>query len=92
MKPKSSAAENRSGDRKTVTIQATVSDCEDETQYACLLMDASRTGCRLYCDHVEALPDEVKLYPEGLVEPINASIVWRKAKLAGLAFKWPSSD
>ena len=90
MQPKANAADHRSGDRKTIAIQAQISIPDTDTKIACLLMDASRTGCRLYCDCIETLPDEVMLLPEGLVEPIEASIVWRKQLFAGLVFKWPS--
>ena len=92
MQPKANAAEHRSGNRKTVAIQAQISDPEGDVKCACLLMDASRTGCRLYCDCIETLPDDVMLHPEGLADPIKASIVWRKPMFAGLAFKWPEKQ
>ncbi|NND49740.1 MAG: hypothetical protein HKN60_05765 [Rhizobiales bacterium] len=77
--------------RSRVGISADLIDPKDDGQYYCHIFDATREGCRIFCDHLGVLPDEVRLHPEGMSEPIKAKILWRKTMTAGLEFNWPDT-
>ena len=78
--------------RNKVSIKAHICDPETGVRFACHLSDVSATGCRLHCDHLPDLPDKVTLQARALSQPLEAMIVWRRVKFAGLAFTWPHAD
>lgn len=79
-------------ERQRVGIPARVSDAESGAEFACFVLDATATGCRLFCEQAEILPAAVALKPDGMANPIEARVVWRKNRLAGLAIEWPHRD
>ncbi|NND49698.1 MAG: hypothetical protein HKN60_05545 [Rhizobiales bacterium] len=83
-----SESERRSAVRRKVGISADLIDPEEDGHYYCHIFDATREGCRIFCDHLHALPDDIRLHPEGMSEPIKAKILWRKPMTAGLEFDW----
>ena len=86
----SSAAkkEIRSEERARVGISAEIFDPESDNKFYCLILDATREGCRIFCDNINELPDVVCLQPERIGKPIKASIRWRKDLTAGLKLDW----
>ena len=82
----------RAAERMRVGISAEIYDPEggqdEDDKYFCLILDATRDGCRIFCDRVEELPDTVHLHPERLKKPIKASLRWRKNMTAGLKLDW----
>ena len=88
LKSLSVKSEARGANRRRVGISADVFDPNSEDRFYCLVLDATRDGCRMFCDSLGELPDEVCLQPEGLKKPIKAEIRWRKGKAAGLKFDW----
>ena len=86
--PVSQTKENRAAARQRTGIQAWVINPEDDREFSCLILDATRNGCRIYCESIEELPDDVRLLPDGLKEPVAAKIRWRKQMLAGLSIDW----
>ena len=84
--------EHRASPRQKTGIQAWVIDPENDKEYPCLILDATRNGCRIYCDSIEQVPDNVRLLPDGLKEPVVAKVCWRKQMLAGLSIDWGDSQ
>lgn len=78
--------DRRASRRVKVTIRARVSDMAGEEEVNCLLRDASACGCKLVANAVPYLPDRVRLTVDGLAAPIDARIVWRAGKVAGVRF------
>ena len=84
----------REAERMRVGISAEIYDPEagtsaDENEkFFCLILDATRDGCRIFCDRIEDLPDVVHLHPERLKKPVKASLRWRKNMTAGLKLDW----
>ena len=71
-----------------VGISAEIYEPGGDDKYYCLIMDATRDGCRIFCDSVNKLPDDVHLHPEKLGKSIKASLRWRKHMTAGLKLDW----
>ena len=84
----SQSQENRASPRHKTGIHAWVINPEDDKEYTCLILDATRNGCRIYCDCLEELPDDVRLHPDGLKSPVAAKIRWRKQLIAGMSIDW----
>lgn len=80
--------DNRCSQRHRTGIQAWVIDPGNDKEYSCLILDATRNGCRIFCDCIEDVPDDVRLLPDGLKQPIDAKIRWRKNMLAGMSINW----
>ncbi|NND50523.1 MAG: hypothetical protein HKN60_09760 [Rhizobiales bacterium] len=74
--------------RARVGISAEVFDPEGDNRYYCLILDATREGCRIFCDNISELPDIVHLQPEQIGKPIKATVRWRKDMTAGLKLDW----
>jgi hypothetical protein len=56
----------------------------------CVVMDASRSGCRILGEKVPELPEQISLTIDGLTAPIGGQIVWRTEEMAGIKFLWES--
>ena len=82
----------RATTRRKIFIRAQICNPDNDERFECQLSDVSATGCRLHCDHLSALPYRVTLQAKELSQPLEAKIVWRRVKFAGLAFTWPHSD
>ena len=76
--------ERRSLVRQKVGISADVIDLRSNENHYCHVIDATREGCRIYCDSIHELPDFIFLHPDGVSKPIRASILWRNGMTAGL--------
>lgn len=74
--------------RSKIAIPAQVFDPDSNAEYHGMILNASRDGCRLFCDSLLELPDEILVQPDGIAKPIKASIKWRKGITAGLALNW----
>lgn len=81
-----SGRERRVETRYKVTLRATVSSPESKEQMPCLIRDASRSGCRIVASKAHRLPDHISLHIESLSAPIEGTVVWRSARMAGVHF------
>jgi hypothetical protein len=54
----------------------------------CIICDASRTGCRISCETLSELPNDLHIEIPGLTGPVLALMVWRKDNMAGMEFLW----
>lgn len=81
---------NRAAERSRCGVVAEIMGRDQTMRYPCFILDASAQGCRIYCDSIEDLPDEVLLHPQGISNPIPALIRWRKKMIAGLSLDWPA--
>ena len=84
--------ERRKAPRQEVSILATIMDHNYNKLSGCMILDASRTGCRISSEAVSTLPDDIHIEIPGLTEPVLSLIVWRNGNVAGLEFLWGSSD
>jgi hypothetical protein len=82
--------ERRNAPKQEVSIQATIMDYNYNKLADCIICDASRTGCRISCEELSNLPDEIHIEIPGLTDPVMALVVWRKDGMAGLEFFWES--
>lgn len=78
--------ENRTENRKKSCVQAFATDLIDSIDVKCIIRDVSNNGCMIVSSDVEGLPDLIQLFPEGFDNPLNGKIVWRRDKMAGVAF------
>lgn len=80
--------ERRNAPRQEVSILATILDHNLNKLSDCIILDASRTGCRISSEAVSTLPDDLHIEIPCLTEPVLALIVWRNGNMAGLEFFW----
>lgn len=73
-------------------MHATVRDSDDGTEFTCVILDASKSGCRVVCNRLDELPDAIMIHPQGLDRPIRARIAWRCHRIAGVHFLWDGQD
>jgi hypothetical protein len=78
--------------RKKVTIHGVISGRDSVEGIDCIVLDATRTGCRIVCNHVGKLPDDVCLTFDGINRPVYGEIVWRRTNQAGIEFIWSDPD
>lgn len=78
--------ESRTYRRKPMLKQGVLSANEDDGGFACVIRDASRYGCRVFCQQLAALPDTVYLRTKGVDGPIKCHLAWRVHTCAGLRF------
>lgn len=78
--------DRRTTERKQTCIQAFATDLEDTIEVKCFVRDVTAVGCRIVSSNLYELPDQLQLIPEGFDKPINAKVVWRDKKTAGLNF------
>ncbi|WP_417685323.1 PilZ domain-containing protein [Roseibium sp.] len=83
-KPKEKRKENR----RQVRIPAQVSDRRGGIVIRCIIVDASKSGCRLDARDLDLLPDDVLLHIVGLDLPVNGRIAWRSPGCAGVELLW----
>ncbi len=76
--------------RQKGAIPAAIKDYDLNKLADCIILDASRTGCRISSKALAALPDDILIEIQGLTEPLQARIVWREDNMAGLEFIWMS--
>ncbi len=82
-----SGRERRVETRYKVSLRATVSSPRSKERMPCLIRDASRTGCRIVSSKAHRLPDHISLHIESLPSPIEGTVVWRTARMAGVHFE-----
>lgn len=58
----------------------------------CLVRDATSSGCQIVTSQLADLPDEIWLTLDGVQKPVDARIVWRKGKQAGVQFEWDEPE
>jgi hypothetical protein len=85
------SSEKRKERRRPVSISAGVSGNNDNRVIKCKIVDASLSGCRLYCEHIELLPDSITLNIPGMDLPVPGAIVWRSDSYAGVRMMWQFS-
>lgn len=76
--------------RKDVKIAATARDLASSCVINCIILDASKTGCRIKTEKLAELADEVWINIAGMKNPARGKIVWRHADMAGVQFAWDS--
>lgn len=85
--PNKTIPERRGGPRSRVAKRASVAARGSIDSIDCLIRDANETGCRLVSSRLADFPDEISLTVEGVNKPVDARIVWRAGKEAGVAFE-----
>lgn len=78
--------ERRVETRYKVSLRAMVSSPEFKEQIPCLIRDASRSGCRIVSSKAYRLPSHISLHVESFTNPIEGTVVWRTARMAGVHF------
>jgi hypothetical protein len=84
--------DRRDGKRSRVAMHASVSARGSIDSFDCLVRDATREGCRIVTSLVKDLPNEIWLTLQGVREPLEGRIIWRKGKQAGVEFIWDDAD
>lgn len=74
--------------RKAVKISGIISDLTFSTKIKCMVLDASKTGCRIKIRENKTLPDELWLNIPGMKSAARGKIVWRRDDMAGIQFSW----
>ncbi len=72
--------------RRTVFLQADLCRLDGTPIVNCAIQDTSRSGCKILCDQVDLIPDEVLLTIRGLNETFVGRIMWRAEGSAGIQF------
>ncbi|QDG79061.1 PilZ domain-containing protein [Labrenzia sp. PHM005] len=85
------ACEKRKERRRPVSIAANVSASEKTKFLKCKIVDASLSGCRLHCEHLEFLSDSIILKIPGMDLPVRGCIMWRSGNYAGVKMMWQFS-
>jgi hypothetical protein len=80
--------ERRNAPRQEVVIPAILKDYDLNKLADCIICDASRTGCRISCETLSELPNDLHIEIPGLTGPVLALMVWRKDNMAGMEFLW----
>ncbi len=83
--------EKRKEERRSVRIPAQVSDRRGGLVIRCIIVDASKSGCRLDARDLDHLPDDILLHITGLDLPVNGRIAWRSPGCAGVELLWQFS-
>ncbi|WP_417690991.1 PilZ domain-containing protein [Roseibium sp.] len=80
--------EKRAERRYAVTATATVCDLSRTLSLKCVITDASRSGCRIEGEGLEALPEEVLVYVDSFERPVRGNVVWTQGSSSGLRLFW----
>ncbi len=83
--------EKRKEERRQVRIPAQVSDRRGGLVIRCIIVDASKSGCRLDARDLDLLPEDILLHISGLDLPVNGRIAWRSPGCAGVELLWQFS-
>jgi len=78
--------ERRRERRRTVFLQADVCTLDGTPIVNCAIQDTSRSGCKIMCEQVSLIPDEIVLSIRGLGESFVGRVMWRAEGSAGVAF------
>ena len=78
----------RSEARFKVFIPAIARDPKSDWWAACIIRDASKSGCRLQSDMAEQFPSDIILETETIKGPIKGKVVWNSDKLIGVRLLW----
>jgi hypothetical protein len=84
----SRAKEKRAEPRYPVTVAAKVQDLGRSFELACVVTDASRSGCRIEGEGVGRLPEDLLVYIDGFDRPVRGQIAWKTETSAGLRLNW----
>ncbi|MBO6755317.1 MAG: PilZ domain-containing protein [Roseibium sp.] len=84
--------EKRRERRRQVSIPTVAVDAATMREWACTIVDASKSGCRLKTEYVKDLPTDITLQISGIDMPVRAEIVWRSADHAGVRMLWQFSS
>ena len=74
--------------RVAVTIPAMIANEDGSKKLRCLIVDASRSGCRIKATGLDRLKEKIRLKIEKLAVPVSGRIVWRKDDTAGIELNW----
>lgn len=80
--------EKRKEQRRTVRIPARISDRRGGLVIPSIIVDASKSGCRIEARDLDMIPSEVRLHIPGLDMPVNGEIRWRGPGCAGIQLLW----
>lgn len=83
--------EKRKEKRREVRIPAQIADPRGGLVIPCVIVDASKSGCRLDARDLDLLPTSVKLHITGLDLPVSGRIAWRGPGCAGIELLWQFS-
>ncbi|MBD8893059.1 PilZ domain-containing protein [Roseibium litorale] len=86
-----SVREKRKESRRTVRIPARISDRRGGLVIPSIIVDASKSGCRVEARDLDMIPAEVRLHIPGLDMPVNGEIKWRGPGCAGVQLLWQFS-
>ena len=78
----------RSEARFSVLIPAIAHDPNSKWQAACIIRDASKSGCRLQSDMADRFPTDILLVTETFANPIKGKVVWTTEKQVGVQLLW----
>lgn len=71
-----------------VRIPVSIVDNETRTSIECVIVEASKTGCRFEGEGVEELGDSVWVFTDKVRKPMSADIVWRDGNRAAAEINW----
>lgn len=83
-----SRPDNRGERRVAVSIPAHVCNVNGTLAANCVIVEASRSGCRIEGPLVGELDDHVLIKIERIKSPVPGTIVWRDGKRAGIKLLW----
>lgn len=84
--------DQRAKKRFPLAIRAMIVDPSGEEGIPCVIRDGSVSGCKIVCDCVDDLPDEIRLDVPNIDQIIEGQIVWRSDRAAGVAFNWKKTS
>lgn len=74
----------------TISIPATVRNRSGGMRIRCTIEGATKTSCRIACDHADKLQDDIVITISARKVAISGRIVWRADGCAGVQLKWPA--
>lgn len=83
-----SDGERRGETRRLVRMAAKISNRNKSFLRIAKIHNATRAGCMVEASGIGMLSTDILVTPDKFVEPIPATIVWKRGNLAGLAFAW----
>lgn len=83
--------EKRKEPRRPVRIPARISDRRGGLVIPSIIVDASKSGCRVEARDLDMIPTDIRLHIPGLDMPVNGEIKWRQPGCAGVLLLWQFS-